>query len=317
MNHQRSNVTLLASALCLLSGMTALAQSANHGQRLNPAEYEVTQIAGLPDAKPNIKGQLTMSDTNLRFMSPEFKEEIGFNRMTSVSIGDERIETGGKTGRIVRTVIPFGGGLAVATITQKSVDLLTIEYKDLKGGYRGVVFFVPKSAAKVLSDRLTSQLSTTVPQQPQPCEGGSSSPTSVVVEPIATSGVEIPAEYRVLLYEGLVSELSASTTAATYLRAGSFDAGAGCSAMKLKITVTGFKKGNQAVRASTGPIGLFVGKTSVSFHVELTAADGHSVLTKDMTNSKRMDTESLDLAKSVAKSVSKRIRRLPAEKVAS
>ena len=69
--------------------------------------------------------------------------------------------------------------------------------------------------------------------------------------------------------------------------------------------------------ASTGPIGLFVGKTSVSYHVELTAADGHSVLAKDMTNSKRMDTESLDVAKSVAKAVAKRLHRLPTQQSAS
>ncbi len=113
-----------------------------------------------------------------------------------------------------------------------------------------------------------------------------------------------------LLYEGLIHEMSISTPAATYIRAGSLEAGIGCSAMKLEISVTAFKKGNHALRASTGPIGLFVGKASVSCHVELTAADGRKVLAKDIINSKRIDTESLGVAKSVAKTVARKIRKL-------
>jgi hypothetical protein len=142
MTYQRPHATLLAIAVCLLSGMPVLAQSRNPEETANPTGYEVTQITGLHDA-----GQLTLSDTDLQFTNVEYKAEIPFTRMTSVSIGNERIETGGKTGRVARTVIPFGGGMALATVTQKSVDLLTIEYLDLKGGYHGVVFFVPKSSA--------------------------------------------------------------------------------------------------------------------------------------------------------------------------
>ena len=276
----------------------------------------MTQIAGLLDAKPNIKGQLTMSDTALGFSSPGFTAQIPFTRITSVSTGDIRIETGGTTGRIVRQVIPFGGGMAVATVTQKAVDLLTIEYEDPNGGYHGAVFYVPKLSAKILSDRAASQLSTMVAKQPPACDGIPSSSTSIVVEPIAAR-VELPAEYRVLLYEALIKELSDSKPPITYIRAGRTDAGAGCSAMKLKITVTGFKKGNQALRASTGPIGLFVGKTSLSFHVELTSANGRCVLAKDMTDSKRMDSESLGVANDVAKSVSKKIRKLPVSELAT
>ncbi len=317
MTYERRYATLPAIALCLLSGMTSLAQSASRAESSDPTGYAVTQIVGLPDAKPNVKGQLTMSTTELLFANTELKAEIPFARMTSVSVGDVRIETGGKTGRIMRTVIPYGGGMAVASVTQKSADLLTIEYVDLKGGYHGVVFSVPKLSAKVLSDRIASQLPTTIAQLPQPCIGGSPSPTSVVVEPISASGAELPAEYRVLLYESLVNELRDSATAATYTRAGSLDAGSGCPTMKLRVTVTGFKKGNQALRAETGPVGYFVGKTSVSFHVELTAADGRRILSEDMTSSKRMDSESLGVTKAVAKSVSKKMRKLPMNKMAS
>jgi len=301
----------------MLFGMSALAQSDPLGETPNPTGYDVTQIMGLPDAKPNIKGRLDLSDTELLFTNPDFKAEIPFTRITSVSIGTERIETGGTTGLIMRKVIPYGGGMALATVTQKSADLLTIEYLDLEGRDHGVVFFVPKSSAKALSDHMSPELSHATPLVPRACVEGPSSPTSVIVEPIASGGLELPAEYRVLLYEGLVTELRDSKTALTYNRASSFDSAPSCSGMKLKITVTDFNKGNRALRASTGPIGLFVGKTSISFHVELTGADGRSVLSEDMTSSKRMDTESLGVAKSAAKAVSRKIRKLPYTKSAS
>ena len=277
----------------------------------------MTQITGLPDAKPNIKGRLTLSDTELLFTNPDFKAQVPFTRMTNVSIGSERIETGGTTGLIMRKVIPYGGGMALAAVTQKSAELLTIEYVDVAGRDHGVVFFVPNSSAQALSDRMSPQLSRTTPPLPHACVEGASSPTSVVVEPIASRGLELPAEYRVVLYEGLIAELRDSKGPLTYTRASKSDAAPSCLGMKLQITVTAFNKGNRALRASTGPIGLFVGKTSISFHVELTAAGGYSALSEDMTNSKRMDTESLGVAKSVAKAVSKKIRKLPATKFTS
>ncbi|WP_263383576.1 hypothetical protein [Granulicella arctica] len=317
MTHQRPHATCLAIALCLISGMTAFAQSTSPEGTSSSTGYDVTQITGLPDAKPNIKGRLTTTDTKLLFTNLEFKAEIPFARMTHVSIGNERIETGGKTGRIVRMMIPYGGGVAVATITQKSVDLLTIEYLDQKGGYHGAVFVVPMASAKILSARMTSHMSTTTNQLPELCERGPLGSASVVVEPVMARGLELPAEYRALLYEGLIHELGESPSPATYIRAGDDDGGTACSTMKLRITVTGFKKGNQALRASTGPIGFFVGKTSVSFHLELTGTDGQNFLEKDMTNTKRMDSESLGVAESVAKAVAKKIRKLPVNKVTS
>jgi len=301
----------------MLSGMSSLAQSESLGETSKPTGYEVTQITGLPDAKPNIKGRLTLSDTELLFTNPEFKAQVPFTRITNVFIGSERIETGGTTGQVMRKVIPYGGGMALAAVMQRSADLLTIEYVDVEGRDHGVVFFVPKFSAQVLSSRISSQLSHTTPPLTHACVEASSSPLSVVVEPIESRGLEVPAEYRVLLYEEVVNELRDSMTAFTYTRASNFDAAASCSGIKLQITVTGFNKGNRALRASTGPIGLFVGKTSISFHVELTDADGHSALSEDMTNSKRMDTESLGVAKSVAKAVSKKIRKLPATKSAT
>ena len=293
----RTHANSLVITLCTLSVVAVHGQVQNpEGISLPPA-YEATQITGLPDAKQNLKGQLHLSAMNLLFTSPEFRAEIPFTHIKSVSIGNERIETGGKVGLVARKVIPYGGGLALATITQKSVDLLTVDYFDTEGRDHGAVFFMPKLSAKIFIDQLEPQLSTIARPGITGCEGRPSSPSSVVVEPIASSGVELPAEYRVVLYESIIRELHDKTSGESYVRSGSSYTGASCPGMTLRITVTGFSKGNQVLRAATGPIGLFVGKTSVSFHVELTAADGHSVLSENMTKSMRMHTESLVVAK--------------------
>ncbi len=308
--------TLFAIALPLMPSMTTLAQSEIPGSTLGQTAYEATQIAGLSDAKPNTKGQLTLTATGLSFTNSHFKTEIPFTRITSTSSGVVRVETGGKTGQIARAVIPYGGGLAVATVTQKSVDLLTIEYLDLTGGYHGAVFYVPSASAQTLNGRISRQLSAYTSRSLQSCEAGPRASNSVVIEPIEASAVELPAEYRVLLYEGIVDQLRDRDTPYSYFRAGSLE-GLSCPAMKLRITVTDFVKGSQALRAETGPLGMFVGKTSVSVHIELTAYDGHSLLSTDMTNSKRMDTASLGVATSVAKAVSKKIRKMSTGRSAS
>ncbi len=316
--HLRTSATfLVVITLCTLSGVSGLALVKNSEGTSDRTGYEATQITGLPDAGENLKGQLLLSATKVLFVSPELKAEIPFTLIKSVSIGNERIETGGKVGFVARKVIPYGGGLALATITQTSVDLLTIEYLDPEGKDHGAVFFMPKLSARIFIAQLAPQLSTKVRPGITGCDGRLSSPTSVVVEPIASSGVELPAEYRVVLYEGIIRELHDKASGESYLRSGSFYTGAGCPRMTLRITVTGFSKGNQVLRAATGPIGLFVGKTSVSFHVELTAKDGHSLLSENITKSMRMDTESLGVAKSVAKAIYKKIHKLPLSPSAS
>ena len=93
--YQRPHANLHGIVLCMLSGMSALAQSDNLEATPNPKGYEVTQIMGLPDAKPDIQGRLTLSDTGLLFTNLTFQAEIPFTRMTngpSVANGSRPVE---------------------------------------------------------------------------------------------------------------------------------------------------------------------------------------------------------------------------------
>jgi hypothetical protein len=128
----------------------------------------------------------------------------------------------------------------------------------------------------------------------------------VLVAPIQVSGVELPAEYRILLYEQTIKELKIKRPEENFLRVGDRSAGPGCAALSLNITVTDFKKGNRALRASTGPLGLFLGTTSLSFDVSLKNVQDNTVFDAQIKKSDRTDSESLGLADAIAKNVAKR-----------
>jgi hypothetical protein len=132
----------------------------------------------------------------------------------------------------------------------------------------------------------------------------SANQNSVLVAPIKLTGVELPAEYRVLLYEQLMTELIQTHASNVYLRAGDVSAGSGCTDMTLSVDVNAFKKGNAALRGSTGPLGMFIGTTSIGYTVNLTDQSQRVLFEAHMKEKHRLDTESLGLAQDVAKSVS-------------
>jgi hypothetical protein len=128
---------------------------------------------------------------------------------------------------------------------------------------------------------------------------------TLLIASIDESGLQLPAEYRVLLYEQLVTELRKSYAGGTVPRVG--DQAAGCPAETLRVSISAFKKGNETLRSSTGPIGLFVGGTSVSFSGRLLDNSGAVAFEKKLKSCKHGDSDSLGVAPDVAQSVSKRL----------
>ncbi len=265
----------------------------------------VVHIAGLADVKPNIKGSLTLTPRDLVFSSTETSSSIPRDRISNVFAGDQRTEPWGTTGEIVRKIIPYGGGSALGAMTNQKVDLLTVEYRDLHDGYHGVVFVVPEHKTAELRDQLLSTSSTSR-QRPAPsCPANGAQPRSVLVEPITATGIDLPAEYRVLAYEQLLKQLKAKRPTDAFFRIGDLSAGPGCTALTLRVNVIDFKKGNRALRASTGPLGLFLGTTSLTFDVDLRDTQDNNVFHAQIKRSNRSDSDSLGLSDTIAKKVAK------------
>ena len=262
-------------------------------------------VAGLNELKQNTPGSLGIMADDLVFSTHDAHEQIPLRQITSVSIGDERVATGGTSAKVARKIPIFGFGAAAGAVTSKMVDVLTIEYQDVHSGYHGAVFEVPKSQAEIAQQQLMA-FAVSPRQEPNTsgCNGGPTSKT-LLVAPIDESGLQLPAEYRVLLYEQLIAELRKSYVGGTVLRVGS--KADGCPAETLHVSVSAFKKGNEKLRSSTGPVGLFVGGTSVSFSVRLLDNAGAVAFEKRLKSSKHGDSDSLGVARDVAQSISKRL----------
>jgi len=292
-----------------LSSCIALAQTVPPGPRSASADAwhsdSVVYVAGLDDLKPNASGSLRITADEFVFTTRDAHEQIPLRQITSVSIGDERVATGGTSAKIARKIPVFGFGAAMGAVTSKNVGVLTIEYQDVHSGYHGAVFEVPGSQAEIAQQQLIAIAAS--PDQEAGatgCDKAAQSKT-LLVAAIDEKDLQLPAEYRVLLYEQLVAELRRSYIGGTVIRVG--DQVAGCPAETLHVSVSAFKKGNEQLRSSTGPIGFFVGGTSVSFSVRLVDQAGAVVFEKSLKSSKHGDSDSLGVARDVAHSVSSRL----------
>jgi hypothetical protein len=305
-----------ARALAVVVLTTCMAFANAEGFQQAPAEstghkseemINVVHVAGLAEIKPDVKGSLIVTPESVVFSNDAAKAAIPRNRILNVFVGDQRTEPWGTTGKIMRKAIPYGGGAALGAITRGQVDLLTIESLDQYGGYHGVVFAVPFQKAPSIRVQLMATLSPPTAGVAPSCSSRADGPKSVLLAPIGVSGIELPDEYRILLYEQLFKQLKARNPTDSFFRTGDLTAGSGCTALTLRVTVKGFKKGNRALRASTGPLGLFLGTTSLSFDINLQDSKENTVFDAQMKKSDRSDSDSLGLAENIAKSVAKRM----------
>lgn len=114
----------------------------------------VVYVAGAADLKQNASGSLSMTADDLVFSAGDVHAQIPLRQITSVFTGDERVATGGATAKVVRLIPVFGIGAAVGAVSNKTVDVLTVEYRDTHLGYHGAVFEVPKGQAEAARKQL-------------------------------------------------------------------------------------------------------------------------------------------------------------------
>jgi hypothetical protein len=295
--------------LAAAGGETVPLASGQIGDEPSALTTKATHLIGVPNLKAKLKGVLTLRDRTLVFTSSEGSASIELANITAVSTDDERRELGGAAGKIGRMLIPYGGGGPVALVSQLKVGLLTVEFHDEHHAYHGAVFMLPFDAAI----RWQQALGSSSPSLQDDlhgswvCDSPVPTPNTITVLPVSASGMPVPAEYRVLLYEQLLRRLHKDGSSYAIYRGGEQDPKAICSEFTLKITLTAFKKGNGVVRAASGLVGLFAGVTSLELNVRLTNNKGEAVFERNIKTSIRGDNESLDLADIAAKSTLKKV----------
>ena len=295
--------------LAAAGGETVPLASGQIGDEPSALTTKATHLIGVPNLKAKLNGVLTLRDRTLIFTSSEGSAFIELANITSVSTDDERRELGGGAGKVGRILIPYGGGGAMALVSQSKVGLLTVEFRDEHHAYHGAVFMLPFDAAA----RWQQALESTSPSlQGDPhgswvCDSRVPTPHTITVLPVDASRIPVPAEYRVLLYEQLLRRLHKDGSSYAIYRGGDENSNAICPEFTLKIILTSFKKGSGVVRAASGLVGLFAGVTSLELNVRLTNNKGEAVFERKIKTSIRGDNESLDLADIAAKSTLKKV----------
>jgi len=286
----------LTVPLLALACLQASAQQAPVASPGEPIQLDhVGLVIGMPDLLPNLHGTLNITSKTLSFSTPKASAEIERATITKVAVGEEAVETGGTTGSIARKVLPYGSGAALGTVTHKKVGLLSAEFRDSNNEYHGVVFVLaPKDIAAVQ----------------QELGSGITAVNAVRLAPIQVEDSSLlPEAYRVLVYEYLIKQLKSEKDLQAVYRDGDRDPAAQCAEFSLTLQVKLFKKGNQVVRASTGPLGAFFGTTSLSYHLTAKTLDGTAVIDKDMKSSERKDTDNLNVTKMMSKSIVKDLKK--------
>jgi len=202
--------------------------------------------------------------------------------------------------------IPNGGGIAAAGVMHHRVDMLTVEFSDNKGGYHAAVFFLPANEADRALQSFSQMPVVHREVQRAACQGNAIQPGSVLVSAPAWDQVEVPAAYRALVYEHLINRLQHLEGVGHVYRDGESDSGNGCPQYAVHISIAGFKQGSQVKRAVMGPVGIFVGTTQITFDATFTDASGKLNTHQQVKATVRGESESTNIASSVAKSLAKR-----------
>jgi len=274
---------------------------------------KVEHAYGLPEIKAHQKGTLTINSGGLTFTGKSGSYNVPRSALVAVSSDNERVELWGMKGRLLRMAIPNGGGIAAAGVMHHKVNMLSVEFKDLRNGYHAAVFYLPAGEAEHViasfADLLPTQYGNPPPNSETPvssCQNSAINPRSVLIDIPAWNQTEVPAAYRAFLYEHAVDRVQRLEGMGYVYREGESLSQRSCPEYTIRVSVSAFKKGSQVKRAVMGPVGMFVGTTQMSFNVNITDTTGQLNFTEQLKATIRGESESKNVTDSVAKTIAKR-----------
>ena len=272
-----------------------------------PSSAKAQYLVGFDHVHKGTDGVLEFHDGDISFTSGATVEEIRRDQLEDFFLGTERAEKGGTAGRVARFAVPYGGGAVLGAVSEKEVGILTIDFRDSTGGLHSAVFVTKKADAVEWARTLEHKERRRSHDLNQNCQVGIIPGAVTIAEIGATPSISLPEEYRAIMYEHLLSNSEDKKNTPHLIRTG--DSSAACAPLSLSLRVVGLSKGNAAVRASSGPIGLFAGVTSISVHVTLTDREDRIIFDSVEKGTRRGDKESLNAAIAVADKIGKDLRR--------
>lgn len=117
----------------------------------------VRHVIGLDTIKRNATGTLTVQDGGLRFKSGKAENTVPIASINDIFVGTETTQSGGKTGRVVKTAAiaaPYESGKVLTIMMRTKVDILTVSFHDSDGALHGVIFALPIGQAALMRTQL-------------------------------------------------------------------------------------------------------------------------------------------------------------------
>ncbi len=295
-----------------------------HGQTKRDAGEEalhVRHVVGMQDVKYDATGLLLIESKELHFDAGRSRAAISISSIEDIYVGSEITEGGGKIGELARgaaMAAPYDSGTALTLLMIQKVDVLTVTYRDSDNGLHAAIFALPKNHAEKFRAELidsgahvknAARVSHVPRESPSAGPARPTSPpaSAILVEPVDSGDVNIPAEFRLAIYEDIVKKLQASGIYARVFRSGDRRADGIAGLLTLNTEVEKFKAGNQPERE----IVTVLGATTVKLDVKLSTRDGAILLDKEVEGKVRFFGENLGVIRDAAKRITEMLRKTP------
>ena len=268
------------------------------------APVKAKEVIGLTGIKDNARGTLKVENGKLIFAHGKEHSDISILTISDTVTGaDSQRAVGGTVGTMTM-VAPYGSGRFLSLFRTK-IDTLTIQHRDGDGSLHGVIFAMPLGTAEGLKKSLVAHAdnaaATDPPNQgatdpsPSPRGDGDAAAaaskqmpakvktTAVQVKMIPSGEINVPAEFRIALYENLVNQLQKRGKFQHVYRDGDSNASSASDLVVLHSSIRAFKPGSERARQVT----TVAGSTSIDVHCQFTNAGGQTLLERDVNGKVR------------------------------
>lgn len=162
--------SIAATLITLATAGLVWAQTATTAPNPN-----VRHVIGLDTIKRNASGTLTVQDGALRFKTRKAENTVPIASINDIFVGTETTQSGGKTGRVVKTAAiaaPYESGKVLTILMRTKVDILTVSFHDPDGALHGAIFALPIGQAALMRTQLVQAGAHATPDDSQTSEGG-------------------------------------------------------------------------------------------------------------------------------------------------
>jgi len=308
--NSRAGTVLALLALSAPAVQTAFAAAAS-----TDGAISVEYLIGLDNVKSQSGGKLSVQNDALLFTSRKSQAKIAISAIDDVLLGSETTQSGGNAGKVFKVAAiaaPYESGRFLSVLMWTKVDILTVLYRDEKGGVHSAVFELPQGQAAGLRTRLiaagahspTPIPAVAVAQITAPTSPAALSSAHIQIEPPEAGALNVPAEYLFTGYERLIERVRHDGEFQKVFRSGDREAKDMPDLVVLRTKVSRFKEGNQLLREL---LDLF-GWTSLDVTATIEGRDGNVLLSQNLSGRVHFFGENLGVTNDLAKHIAKLLR---------